>query len=86
MTQSSRPRRNLHRNLRPFWRLVVEVASILFLFYSNLLMGEFTASNGRGKTLGWAIRDIFTVTNFSIALVLAVIGYALFEFWRRKLM
>ncbi len=49
-------------------------------------MGEFTASNGRGKTLGWAIRDIFTVTNFSIALVLAVIGYALFEFWRRKLM
>jgi hypothetical protein len=86
MTLPSRPRRNLHRNLRPFWRLVVEVSSILFLFYSNLLMGEFTGANGRGKTLGWAIRDIFTVTNFSIALVSGVIGYALFEFWRKRLM
>ncbi len=72
--------------LRPFWRLVVEVSSILFLFYSNLLMGEFTRMNGRGKTLGRALHDIFTMANFSIAIISAVIGYILFEFWRRKLM
>jgi len=81
MAQLTRPQ----RHLRPVWRLIVEVASILFLFYSNLLMGEFTHANGRGKTLGWAFHDIFTITNFSIALTSAAIGYVVFEFWRRKL-
>lgn len=81
MAQLTRPQ----RHLRPVWRLIVEVASILFLFYSNLLMGEFTHANGRGKTLSWAFHDIFTITNFSIALTSAFIGYVLFEFWRRKL-
>ena len=70
---------------RPFWRVLVEVASIIFLFYSNLLMGEFTRTNGPGKTLFWAIRDIFTLPNFSIALVSAAIGYLVFEFWRKRL-
>lgn len=64
---------------------MVEVVSIIFLYYSNLLMGEFTHANSRGKTLRLAFHDIFTMTNFSIALVSAVIGYAVFEFWRRKL-
>jgi hypothetical protein len=82
MAKLLRPR----THLRPFWRLVVEVASILFLFYSNLLMGEFTGVNGRGKTLSFAFRDIFTMTNFSIALTSASIGYIVFEFWRRRLM
>jgi len=82
MTPLQRPR----RRPRPFLRSLVEVCSILFLFYSNLLMGEFEGGNGRGKTLGFAIHDIFTVTNFTIALVCAAIGYTLFEFWRRKLM
>jgi hypothetical protein len=87
MAQISRPHpipRPFWR-LRRFWRLVVEVSSILFLFYSNLLMGEFTGINGRGKTLGWALNDIFTMTNFSIALVSASIGYIVFEFWRKRL-
>jgi hypothetical protein len=81
MAQLSRP----HHKLRPIWRLVVEVAFIIFLFYSNLLMGEFTGVNGQGKTLSWAFHDIFTMTNFSIALVSAAIGYVVFEFWRSKL-
>ena len=72
--------------MRPVWRLIVEVASILFLFYSNLLMGEFTHANSRGKTLSWALHDIFTITNFSIGLTSAAIGYVVFEFWRRRLM
>ena len=73
------------RRHHPLWRAVVEVAFIDFLFYSNLLMGEFTASNGKGKTLAFAVHDIFTRTNFLIALVSALIGYVIFEFLRRKL-
>lgn len=65
-------------------RAVIETAFIVFLFYSNLLMGEFTVANSRGKTLAFAINDIFTVTNFVIAMISAVIGYVVFEYLRKK--
>ena len=67
------------------WRVIVEVTFIVFLFYSNLLMGEFTGVNGRGKTLAFALHDIITPMNFSIGLICAFIGYLIFEFLRRKL-
>jgi hypothetical protein len=66
-------------------RALVEVAFIVFLFYSNLLMGEFTRANGQGKTLAFALRDIFTVPNFAIAMVAAMVGYVMFEYLRKKL-
>ncbi len=66
------------------WRAIVEVAFIVFLFYANLLMGEFTASAGRGKTLKMALQDIITPANFLIATFSAIIGYLVFEFLRRK--
>ncbi len=71
--------------VKPFWRALVEVAFIVFLFYSNLLMGEFTGVNGHGKTLAFALGDIITPTNFLIAIVSAFIGYGIFEFLRKKL-
>jgi hypothetical protein len=71
--------------LNALWRGVIEVAFIIFLFYSNLLMGEFNASNRHGKTLAFALHDIFTPTNFLIALISAMIGYAVFEALRKKL-
>ena len=67
------------------WRAFVEVAFIVFLFYSNLLMGEFTGVNGQGKTFAFALHDIFTRTNFLIAIVSGFIGYGVFEFLRKKL-
>ena len=73
------------RRLTPVWRAVIEVAFIVCLFYSNLLMGEFTASNGHGKSLLTGFIDIFTMTNFLIALVSAIIGYLVFEYLRKKL-
>ncbi len=73
------------RRPHPLWRAVVEVAFIVFLFYSNLLMGEFTGVNGQGKTFAFALRDIITPANFLIAIVSALIGYVIFEFLRRKL-
>jgi len=65
-------------------RALIEISFIVFLFYANLLMGEFTASNGRHKTLLFALHDIITPANFVIALLTGVIGYLIFEFLRRK--
>ena len=67
------------------WRAVVEVGFIIFLFYSNLLMGEFNRTNGAGKTLSVALYDIFTIKNFAIALVAGSIGYVVFEYLRKRL-
>jgi hypothetical protein len=71
--------------MKPLWRALIEVAFIVFLFYSNLLMGEFTGVNGQNKTFAFAVRDIITPTNFIIAIVSAFIGYGIFEFLRKKL-
>jgi len=67
------------------WRAVIEVSFIIFLFYSNLLMGEFERSGMGGKRgIVWAIRDVFTAANFEIAMIAAIIGYILFEFLRKR--
>jgi hypothetical protein len=67
-------------------RAIVEAGFIVFLFYSNLLMGEFEGSGlGRSKGLAWAIGNIFTASNFAIAVVSALIGHFLIEFFRENL-
>jgi len=67
------------------WRAVIEVAFIIFLFYSNLLMGEFERSGmGRKRGIAWAIGNILTAANFEIAMIAALIGYVFFEFLRKK--
>jgi len=67
------------------WRAVIEIGFIIFLFYSNLLMGEFERSGiGQTRGLAWAIEDVFTAANFEIAMSAALIGYILFEFLRKK--
>jgi hypothetical protein len=68
------------------WRGPIEITFILFLFYANLLMGEFERSGGgRRNGLTWALHDIFTVSNFEVAVIAAIIGYILFEFLRTRL-
>lgn len=64
---------------------MVEIGFVIFLFYSNLLMGEFTRVNGQGKSLAFAIKDIFTFTNFVIAIISGLIGYLVFEYLRKQL-
>jgi hypothetical protein len=67
-------------------RAVTEIAFILFLFYANLLMGEFERSGqGRERGLFWAIGDIFTLSNYAIAILAALVGYVAVEFLRRRL-
>jgi hypothetical protein len=76
---------NQPKKLPAILRAIVEIGSIIFLFYSNLLMGEFTHANGQGKTLAFALNDIFTLKNFAIAIVSGLVGYVVFEYLRKKL-
>jgi len=72
----------MKENLR---RAVIEMSFIIFLFYSNLLMGEYERSGmGQTRGLAWAIADIFSPTNFVIAAIAAFIGYVLFEYLRKR--
>ena len=72
----------LNKVLRGF----IEMGFIIFLFYSNLLMGEYDRTgNGEKHNLAWALGDIFTVDNLEIAIVAAIVGYLVFEFLRKKL-
>jgi len=66
------------------WRAVIEAGFIIFLFYSNLLMSEFTRSNGSGKSLSAALYDIFTPGTVAIAVTSALIGYLVVEFLRKR--
>ncbi len=66
--------------------MLVEVGFIIFLFYSNLLMGEFERSGmGQKRGLLWALSDVFSLQNFEIAVVAALIGYVFFEFMRTRI-
>jgi hypothetical protein len=68
-----------------FWRAVIEVGFIVFLFYANLLMGEFERSGmGRKNGVVWAIGDVLTAANFEIAVIAGLIGYVFFEFLRTR--
>ena len=73
----------MHGPKNPHVRAAIEIAFIVFLFYSNLLMGEFTAS-AHSRTLLQACLDIVTYKNFAIALVTAILGHLGFEFLRKK--
>jgi hypothetical protein len=76
---------NRRRHLAPIWRALIEVGFIIFLFYSNLLMGEFSRANERGKTLFIAFKDAITFANFAIAVISGLIGYVVVEYLRKKI-
>jgi hypothetical protein len=66
-------------------RMLIEVGFIIFLFYSNLLMGEFERSGmARQRGFVWALSDVFTASSLEIAVVAATIGYVLLEFLRTR--
>lgn len=66
-------------------RALIEIGFIVFLFYANLLMGEFERSGlGQRRGLAWALADVFTAPNFAIAVIAALVGYILFEFLRAR--
>jgi hypothetical protein len=53
---------------RGIWRAGAEIGFIIFLFHSNLLMGEFERSGmGRSKGIVRAIEEVFSPVNGAIA-------------------
>jgi hypothetical protein len=81
--ENNKPKENAYVRIL---RALIETGFIIFLFYSNLLMGEFDKTgNGQKKGLMWALGDIFTTNNFEIGLGAAIVGYLVFEFLRKKL-
>ena len=66
-------------------RAAIEIAFIIFLFYANLLMGEFERSGpGQKRGLIWAMAEVFTSKNFGIAMSAAILGYFVFEYLRTR--
>jgi hypothetical protein len=71
--------------MKKIWKAAIEIGFIVFLFYSNLLMGEFEHSGvGQQRGIRWALGDVFTIQNFAIAMTAALLGYLLFEFLRKR--
>ena len=84
MTAASPPGANGRKRSSPVWRSLVEMGFIVFLYYSNLLMGEYERS-GRARDMGlsWALRDILTGANLAIAAATAIVGYTVIELLRK---
>lgn len=68
----------------PLGRAVAETALLVFLLYSVRLMGEFTSTNGQGKSLALALNNIFTLTSLLIATVSALVGHFVLELIRKR--
>lgn len=66
-------------------RALVEIGFIVFLFYSNLLMGEYEKSGAaQSRGLVWALDDVIMVRSVEIAPVAGVVGYLVVEYLRGK--
>lgn len=71
------------RRKRAVGRALVEVGFILFLFYANLLMGEYVRSADPRKTFLFGLEDVVTYKNLGIGICCAVVGYVVFERLRK---
>ena len=67
---------------------LAEIGFIMFLFYTNLLMGQFTRSRSAAHAASMiaALYDVFTPANALIGLTGAVIGYFCLEGIRKRLL
>jgi hypothetical protein len=66
-------------------RAVIEVGFIVFLFYANLLMGEYERSGqAQSRGLLWALGDVFTAESGVIAFVAGVAGFLVVEYLRDR--
>ncbi len=59
---------------------------IIFLFYSNLLMGQYNKGHDFAqRPILDAMRNIFTVDNFGLAIIAAFVGHVFFDRIRKRL-
>jgi hypothetical protein len=70
------------RNIR---RILLEMAFILFLFYANLLMGQYNLGHSfADKPILVAISNICTVDNLIIGIAAAFVGHVAFDYLRKR--
>jgi len=75
----------MNKKTNSYWSAILEVAFIIFLFYSNLLMGEYNRTGqGQAKGLLWSIEDVVTVPNAIIAVIAATVGHFFFDYLRNN--
>jgi Kef-type K+ transport system membrane component KefB len=72
---------------RNILRALAEIGFIIFLFYTNLLMGQFTRAHTAQRAPGFlsAVYEVFTPANALIGLIGAIIGYLVIEGLRKYL-
>ncbi len=67
-------------------RTILEMSFIIFLFYANLLMGQYNSGHTLAdRSIIAAFRNIFTLDNFVIAVVAAFVGHVAFDQLRKRL-
>jgi hypothetical protein len=67
-------------------RTLLEMSFIIFLFYSNLLMGQYNFGHSFSeRPILSALRNIFTIENFMIAIAAAFVGHVAFDHIRKRL-
>lgn len=71
--------------LTSIWRVIVEIALIMFLLYSTLLMREFTHVNEDGKNLAFAIQNILTLANFVVAIISGLVGSLILRYLKKRI-
>jgi hypothetical protein len=71
---------------RAVYKALIEIGFIIFLFYSNLLMGQYNLGhNFAQRPILEAIKNICTIDNFGLAVIAAFIGHVAFDRIRRRL-
>jgi hypothetical protein len=69
-----------------FRRAIIEMTFILFLFYANLLMGQYNLGHSfANRSIVEACRNIFTIENAIIGVVAAFVGHVAFDHIRKRL-
>jgi len=67
-------------------RAAMEMGFIIFLFYSNLLMGQYNRGHDfSNRPLSIAFREIITLDNLIIAVITAFLGHFVFDYMRKRI-
>lgn len=78
--------KKLSERRRVVYRAILEMGFIIFLFYSNLLMGQYNLGhNFSQRPILDALKNIFTIDNFGLAVIAAFIGHVAFDRMRKRL-
>lgn len=68
------------------YRALLEMSFIVFLFYSNLLMGQYNAGHSfSDRPLLVACKNIITFDNFIVGVIAAFFGHVAFDNIRNRL-